>query len=62
MTIVATCGHTLKSDEGLGVSVRYSSETCDAIEGFIPCDVYSQLCPDCVPKYREWYPDLEVIP
>ena len=61
--IIATCGHQLTEAEGLGVSVKYDSETCDVIEGFIPCVVYAQLCLNCVPKYRGWYPiGFEVLP
>lgn len=61
--IIATCGHELTEAEGLGISVKYNSETLDLQEGFIPCEVYSQLCPSCVVKYREWYPDgFEILP
>ena len=50
--IIATCGHKL-GPEG-GVDIRYSSESCDAIDGFQPCVVYSHYCPPCAEEARNW--------
>lgn len=50
--IIATCGHKL--DDRGGVDIRYASETCDAIEGFSPCVVYSHYCPECAEQARSW--------
>lgn len=62
MTIIATCQHELP-EGSMGNSVHYHTETCDSVEGWVPCEVWATLCDACVPLYRKWYPDsFEVIP
>ena len=46
MTITASCGHAVQSPDDL-VPVEYASETCDAVEGFLPVTVYAVFCPEC---------------
>lgn len=50
MPIIASCGHEATETE----TVRYHSEHCDAVEGFVPCVVYAEYCSICAIKARTW--------
>ena len=50
-SITASCGHKLADDEK-GEHVFYADETCDAVEGFIPCFVSALFCDRCASEWR----------
>ena len=50
--ITASCGHEVKSADDL-ICVSYGTETCDAVEGFIPTVVTGVYCADCADGYRQ---------
>lgn len=52
-SITASCGHVL-TDGDEGREVRYSGETCDAVEGFKPCVHYAWFCTACADEARSW--------
>jgi hypothetical protein len=50
-SITASCGHVLADHENT-VSVVYSDQTCDAIDGFSPCLVFAEFCPKCAEEWK----------
>lgn len=52
MALYGSCGHQCVET----VSVRYRAETC-TVEGFQPCIIYAEFCPDCAETARHW-PDF----
>lgn len=42
--VIGTCGHVLIEQ---GIAVEYHSETCDALEGYLPCIIYATYCAAC---------------
>lgn len=53
MAITASCGHEVADYNDLQ-TVRYASEDCDAIDGFVPCVSYAEYCARCARKARRW--------
>jgi hypothetical protein len=52
-SITATCGHKVESVDDL-ISVTFSGEECDAIDGFYPCVHYVEYCPPCAEAAKLW--------
>lgn len=51
--ITLSCGHNA-GDPYDGEMVAFGEEHCDAVDGFSPCVVYAEYCPNCAAKAREW--------
>lgn len=58
MTAIASCGHTVDDLDSM-VSLSYESETCDPLEGYIPCTIYGTYCPSCAEHLRKSYDTVE---
>jgi hypothetical protein len=49
--ILGTCGHAVSLERGAdteGFAVEYRAESCDAVEGFVPCVVFATYCRACM--------------
>jgi len=58
MSIIATCGHTLKEWEDLGVPVEYTDYQRDGS----PSTVYATFCVDCaLDQFNERHNQEEII-
>ena len=53
MTVVASCGCTVASTDDV-VAIRYSTEECYALEGFVPAVVSASYCKSCAEKASSW--------
>lgn len=46
-----SCGCRV-SDFDEGAMIAYADETCDAVDGFIPCVVHAFMCHKCIDRIK----------
>ena len=57
MSIIASCGHTLTEEEGMGTMIKIPEVTRDGTQ----CTSYPVVCNKCLKWYKENVPELIIV-